>query len=372
MINNVMNRNRDLENIGLIYEGYAGIDPENIGVRTSSGIQKKAVRGLLRRGYEVHDEYTKKTGGKEIVLVRGENLIKNLNDSEEVVGVDIQGKINGQPYQSFLSDIEEDEQSSALAQGLADERENQNPLEDYEGEETMEGKVVSFTTKPSLDQLRGGAGVETYRGKVVRDLGDTVLLDLGVGLAEIPKSDLDLGEDNEEGTMETTADDQGPNQITADGPASAMGGEEQLSGDVSPITQSSKNPDTGDETFDAPDEDAEFNMDPYYKEEGEPNEDPDADEKGKAEHDERSRAVFGEEEDEMSLEDAIKVINKHLKDRVHGSEKHANKEVRDAKLAYVRGILKKRDETKKESFNSHGDRDMSLLAEKYLNIKHDE
>ena len=348
-------------------------------------------------------------------------------------------------------------QSSALAQGLVDNEETQNPLEDYEGEESMVGKVVRFTNKPSLDQIRAGVGIETYEGKVIQDLGNSVLMDLGVGLAEIPKSDLDLGEDNEEGTMETTADDQGPNQITADGPASAMGGEEQLSGDVSPITQSSKNPDTGDETFDAPDEDAEFNMDPYYNREEDlrsrgidPDaEDPDADEKGKEERrhkDEdaefmnhllmrRARANQREdietgnkgkeqsikdakrftrkaakninrlktgdatqgrsklptlkevpkkdrpkfnpddiptEDEEMSLEDAIKVINKHLKAKLHGDKSHANKEVRDAKLAYVRGILKKRDETKKESYNSHGDRDMSLLAEKYLNIKHDE
>ena len=129
-------------------------------------------------------------------------------------------------------------------------------------------------------------------------------------------------------------------------------------------------------------------MDPYYDREEDlrsrgidPDaEDPDADEKGKEERNQE------DEEDDMDLEKAIKVINKHLKARVHGDESHASKEVRDAKKAYIKDFVKKRkkEETgripigidsfkiKKESFNSHGDRDMSLLAENYLNIKHHE
>jgi len=36
-----MNRKRDLENIGLIYEGYAGINPENIGVEPHPVLKRK-------------------------------------------------------------------------------------------------------------------------------------------------------------------------------------------------------------------------------------------------------------------------------------------------------------------------------------------
>jgi len=309
-----MNRKRDLENIGLIYEGYAGINPENIGVSTSSGAQKKAVKGLLRRGYEIHDEYTRKAGGSEIVLVKGENLIKNLGDSEEIVGVDAQGNINGQPYQSYLSDIEEDEQSSAYGQELADEAEDQNPVENYEDEENIEGKEVSFTNAPSLDDIKAGHGVKTYKGKVLKDLGNTVLIDLGNSYAEISKDELDIGDED--------AEDLGPNQQPEDWGDEAMGDEQP--GETS-ARFSQDTPDDpasgGGRDIDNPDEE-EYD-DPYYNREEDlrsrgidPDaEDPDADEKGKEERN------------------------------------HENEEV------------------KKESFNSHGDRDMSLLAEKYLNIK---
>jgi len=463
-----MNRKRDLENIGLIYEGYAGINPENIGVSTSSGAQKKAVKGLLRRGYEIHDEYTRKAGGSEIVLVKGENLIKNLGDSEEIVGVDAQGNINGQPYQSYLSDIEEDEQSSAYGQELADEAEDQNPLQNYEDEENIqewvaplvaaggaaarmaapvakmgaqlvgkgaqaaanvakplvqkaanvakpiaqkaagmvqqgvqkvgnvaqqgmqkagqaaqrgiqsgaaqatkammqdptmlmqlaaqeqqqqpamqqpvmqqqqpamqqpamqqqpvyqsneeeniEGKEVSFTNAPSLDDIKAGHGVKTYKGKVLKDLGNTVLIDLGNSYAEISKDELDIGDED--------AEDLGPNQQPEDWGDEAMGDEQP--GETS-ARFSQDTPDDpasgGGRDIDNPDEE-EYD-DPYYNREEDlrsrgidPDaEDPDADEKGKEERN------------------------------------HENEEV------------------KKESFNSHGDRDMSLLAEKYLNIKRDE
>lgn len=373
-----MNRKRDLENIGLIYEGYAGINPENIGVATSSGAQKKAIKGLLRRGYEIHDEYTKKAGGSEIVLVKGENLIKNLGDSEEIVGVDTQGNINGQPYRSFLSDIEEDEQSSAYGQELADEAEDQNPVENYEDEEsydedyeTTEGKFATFTTKPSLDDIRRGVGLgdNIKRGKIVQDLGKTVLVDIGNSFIELSKDELDNI------SREENAEDLGPNQEPESWGDEAMGDEQP--GETS-TRFSQDTPDDpasgGGRDIDNPDEE-EYD-DPYYNREEDlrsrgidPDaEDPDADEKGKEER--------NHEDEEMSLQKALEVINKHM----HSKNKYGDDyDIEDESLnfgdrekamkVYIKNFNKK---IKKESYSSHGDRDMSLLAENYLNIKRHE
>jgi len=174
--------------------------------------------------------------------------------------------------------------------------------------------------------------------------------------------------------------------------------------------------------LEGPASDEDENDDPYYDREEDlrsrgidPDaEDPDADEKGKEERnrdeDQEDDNAFPEdksyynndddndnEDEEMSLDDAIKVIKKHIEakakygddydiedetlnfgDRAKAMEvwvKNVNKKMKAGKkdedelgqaMAYKKITG---NEIKKESFNSHGDRDMSLLAEKYLNIK---
>ena len=271
-----------------------------------------------------------------------------------IIGVDPQGNINGQPYQSYLAGIEEDEQSSAFGQELADKEEDKDPtlnLKDnvnYEDEEVQYqvGDKVKVNAQRSLDDLRSGRyGTQDLylRGVISHIDDDNVQIDTDQGTMEVGIDDI---------AMDEEAEDLGPNQQPESWGDEAMGSEE---------------PGQTSQRFaqDTPDDPASGGS-PHI-------DDPDE-----------------QEEDDMDIEKAIDVINKHLKARVHGDESHASKEVRDAKKAYIKDFVKKRkkdedelgqamaykkitgNEVKKESFNSHGDRDMSLLAEKYLNIKHHE
>ena len=356
-----------------------------------------------------------------------------------------------------------------------------DPLINDQDDETLEGKIGVYTNKPTLDQLKSGSasGVEKMQGKIVQDMGKTVLIDMGIGFIEIPKDDLEDVlraddshdeedyEDPESGKAGSTYD-AGPNQQDMGWSSEAeKGGEQTPSAEVTglysktpegPSAQRGGNIDT---SGDDPNEEEEAGKAPLpygkidvnrmpepdlvpiakvkvgnvvYKLEG-PTSDQD-EEDDNAFPDDKSYHDKNEDE-EMSLEDAIKVINKHLKARVHGDESHAGEEVRKAKKAYIKNFVKKRKEdsndedelgqamaykkitgnevkkdedeqggkaipkdltyfdsdetddddpgkpgirlfnpktghTKKESFNSHGDRDMSLLAEKYLNINNHE
>jgi len=173
----------------------------------------------------------------------------------------------------------------------------------------------------------------------------------------------------------------------------------------------------GSPNIDDPDEE-EYD-DPYYNREEDlrsrgidPDaEDPDADEKGKEERNREEdqeddnafpedKSYYDNEDEEMSLEDAIKVIRKHIEAKAkYGDDYDIEDETLNfgdrekAMKVWVKNFHKKMkagkkdedelgqamaykkitgNEVKKESFNSHGDRDMSLLAEKYLNIKNHE
>jgi hypothetical protein len=373
-----MNRKRDLNDLGLLYEGLQKLDDDRIDIVGEPGenyFRNLNRDRLLRTGkYDIQQEH----GDGRILFVKKINGIPGRVLMHPDGNVTTQGK--HKTFKEFLGllkflsqkDMEgqlfpdEDEQSSALGQKLADKAEDEDPvlnlkdnfnyedeeietefqqeLDNDENEESMEGKIVSFTTKPSLDQIRAGVGIETYKGKVVQDLGDSVLMDVGVGLAEIPKDELNLGEED--------AEDLGPNQQPESWGDEAMGSEEPGQTSQRFAQNTPDDPASGGSPhIDDPDE---------------------------------------QEEDDMDLEKAIKVINKHLKARVHGDESHASKEVRDAKKAYIKDFVKKRkkdedelgqamaykkitgNEVKKESYNSHGDKDMTLLAENYLNIKHHE
>ena len=125
-----MNRKKDLENLSKLYEGYTGIEPDNIGLTINSRPQRQAVNALLRRGYEVHREYSEKNPD-EIVLVKGENAIDKMSDTYEIYGVNDKGEINGQPLKSFLADKEEDENDS-YEPGIVQKNqasEDEDPLE---------------------------------------------------------------------------------------------------------------------------------------------------------------------------------------------------------------------------------------------------
>jgi len=247
-------------------------------------------------------------------------------------------------YESFS----EDEQSSAFGQEMADKAEDQNPVQNYEDEEVkfQVGDKVKVNAGRSLNDLRSGryGAQDIYMSGTIAYIDDdNVQIDTDHGTMEV---DINSIEHDEE------AEDLGPNQEPESWGDEAMGSEE---------------PGQTSQRFaqDTPDDPASGGS-PHI-------DDPDE-----------------QEEDDMDLEKAIKVINKHLKARVHGDESHASKEVRDAKKAYIKDFVKKRkkdedelgqamaykkitgNEVKKESYNSHGDKDMTLLAENYLNIKHHE
>lgn len=315
--------------------------------------------------------------------------------------------------------------------------EDENPLINDQDDETLEGKIGVYTNKPSLKDLKSGTspGVEKMQGKIVQDMGKTVLIDMGVGFIEIPKDELEdvlrVDDSHDEEDYENPESgkagstyDAGPNQQDMGWSSEAeKGGEQTPSAEVTglysktpegPSAQRGGNIDT---SGDDPNEEEEADKAPLPYGKIDVNRMPEPDlvpiakvkvgnvvyklEGPTSDQDEEDDNAFPEdksyhdknEDEEMSLEDAIKVINKHLKARVHGDESHAGEEVRKAKKAYIKNFVKKRkednkdedelgqamaykkitgNEVKKESFNSHGDRDMSLLAEKYLNINNHE
>ena len=372
-------------------------------------------------------------------------------------------------YESFS----EDEQSSAFGQEMADEAEDQNPVQNYEDEEVkfQVGDKVKVNAGRSLNDLRSGryGAQDMYMSGTIAYIDDdNVQIDTDHGTMEV---DINSIEHDEE------AEDLGPNQQPESWGDEAMGDEQP--GETS-MRFSQDTPDDpasgGSPNIDDPDEE-EYD-DPYYNREEDlrsrgidPDaEDPDADEKGKEErnsHDEdaefmnhmlmrrarqkqredmesgvhkgkaitatdrlarkvsknlkndsisdvtkgnskiptlknapkKDRPTYNPdlvsyEDEEMSLEDAIKVIRQHIEAKAkYGDDYDIEDETLNfgdrekAMKVWVKNFHKKDEdelgqamaykkitgnEVKKESFNSHGDRDMSLLAEKYLNIKNHE
>ena len=313
-------------------------------------------------------------------------------------------------YESFS----EDEQSSAFGQKMADEAEDQNPVQNYEDEEVkfQVGDKVKVNAGRSLSDLRSGRygaqDIHMY-GTIAYIDDDNVQIDTNHGTMEV---DINSIEHDEE------AEDLGPNQQPESWGDEAMGDEQP--GETS-MRFSQDTPDDpasgGSPNIDDPDEE-EYD-DPYYNREEDlrsrgidPDaEDPDADEKGKEERNREEdqeddnafpedKAYYDNEDEEMSLEDAIKVIRKHIEAKAkYGDDYDIEDETLNfgdrekAMKVWVKNFNKKMkagkkdedelgqamaykkitgNEVKKESFNSHGDRDMSLLAEKYLNIKNHE
>jgi hypothetical protein len=342
-----MNRKRDLENLSSLYEEGFGANvlpsrnrPDLRSKPTygrAQGPQMDAIKALNKIGWSVNKERTKIDGIPNNEVLLSKNVPRSKEESDMLVYVDEEGNINGQPYQAAIADLEEDEQSSAFGQELADKEEDQNPVQNYEDEEsydedyeTTEGKFATYTAKPSLDDIRRGVGLgdNVQRGKIVQDLGKTVLVDIGNSFIELSKDELDSI------SKEENAEDLGPNQEPE------SWGDEAI-GDEQPGETSAR---FSQDTPDDPESGGSPNID-----------NPD------------------EQEEDMSLEKAIEVIRKHQAARAKYG--HEAPELDDPSLnygerakamdVYVKSI-------KKESFNSHGDRDMSLLAENYLNIKRHE
>ena len=256
----------------------------------AQGPQMDAIKALNKIGWSVNKERTRIDGIPTNEVLLSKNTPSSREEAEVLLYVDEEGNINGQPYQAAIADLEEDEQSSAFGQELADKEEDQNPVQNYEDEEsydedyeTTEGKFATYTVKPSLDDIRRGFGLgnNIKRGKIVQDLGKTVLVDIGNSLIELSKDELDNI------SREENAEDLGPNQEPESWGDEAMGAE-------APGQTSQR---FAQDTPDDPASGGSRNID-----------DPDE-----------------EEEGDESL--------------------------------------------KKESYSSHGDRDMTLLAENYLNIK---
>jgi hypothetical protein len=295
-----MNRKRDLENLSSLYEeGFgANVLPSRSRPDLRSkpiysraqGPQMDAIKTLNKIGWSVNKERTRIDGIPTNEVLLSKNTPRSREEAEVLLYVDEEGNINGQPYQAAIADLEEDEQSSAFGQELADKEEDQNPVQNYEDEEsydedyeTTEGKFATYTVKPSLDDIRRGFGLgnNIKRGKIVQDLGKTVLVDIGNSFIELSKDELDNI------SREENAEDLGPNQEPESWGDEAMGAE-------APGQTSQR---FAQDTPDDPASGGSRNID-----------DPDEEEQG------------------------------------------------DESL-------------KKESYSSHGDRDMTLLAENYLNIK---
>jgi len=308
-----MNRKRDLENLSSLYEeGFgANVLPSRSRPDLRSkpfysraqGPQMEAIKALNELGWSVVKVRTKIDGIPTNEVILSKNKPRSMEEAKIYLYVDINGNVNGQSLQDAIADLkkkEEEEQSSAFGQELADKEEDQNPVQNYEDEEsydedyeTTEGKFATYTVKPSLDDIRRGFGLgnNIKIGKIVQDFGKTVLIDIGGSLIELPKKELvKISDELDNISREENAEDLGPNQEPESWGDEAMGAEapgqtSQRFAQVTPDDPASG----GSRNIDDPDE---------------------------------------EEEGDENL--------------------------------------------KKESFNSRGDRDMSLLAENYLNIKRHE
>jgi len=321
-----MNRKRDLENVSLLYEAHYGanVRPSRPNrsdqqlakpkYRRATGRQMETIKHLNDRGWSVNKLRTKVDGFYKNEVVMSKNAPESREEADAVIFVDVKGNVNGQPFDVGFANANEDEQTSDFGQELKQEAEDQNPVENLEDEETgsYEGKVVSFTSKPSLDDLKAGSSIETYQGKVAADMGETIVVDFGNFFAEIGKEDVEIAD--EEG------EDLGPNQQPESWGDETMGEAEpgetsaRFSQDTPDDPESGGSPDIDD-----PDEQEEKGIptDLTYFDSDET----DDDEPGKP---------------------GVRLFNP------------------------------KTGHTRKESYNSHGDRDMTLLAENYLNIKRHE
>ena len=294
-----MNRKRDLDNVSLLYESHFGaaVRPsrprrddqqmERPKYRRASGRQMETIKHLNDRGWSVNKLRTKIDGIHKNEVYMSKNEPESREAADELIVVDVKGNVNGQPFDVGFANANEDEQTSDFGQELRQEAEDQNPVENLENEETgsYEGKIIKFDVKPSLDDLKSGLGsFETHQAKVLADMGETIVIDLGGSLAEVKKDDVEIADEDGE--------DLGPNQ----------------------------QPESwGDETM------------------------------GEAEPGETS-ARFSQ-------------------DTPDDPESGGSPNIDDPDEQEEKGIT---GHTRKESYNSHGDRDMTLLAENYLNIKRHE
>ena len=321
-----MNRKRDLENVSLLYESHfgAGVRPSRPRrddqqlakpkYRRASGRQMETIKHLNKRGWSVNKLRTKVDGFYRNEVYMSKNAPESREEADELIVVDVKGNVNGQPFDVGFSNANEDEQTSDFGQELKQEAEDQNPVENLEDEETgsYEGKMVSFTSKPSLDQLKAGSSIETYQGKVAADMGETIVVDFGNFFAEIGKEDVEIADEDGE--------DLGPNQQPE------SWGDETM-GEAEPGETSAR---FSQDTPDDPESGGSPNID-----------DPD-------------------EQEEKGIPTDLTYFDSDETDDDEPGKPG------------VRLFNPKTGHTRKESYNSHGDRDMTLLAENYLNIKRHE
>ena len=121
-------------------------------------------------------------------------------------------------YESFS----EDEQTSAFGHELADEAEDQNPVQNYEDEEVQYqvGDKVKVNAQRSLDDLRSGryGTQDLYLHGVISHIDDdNVQIDTDQGTMEVGIDDI---------AMDEEAEDLGPNQQPESWGDEAMGSEE--------------------------------------------------------------------------------------------------------------------------------------------------
>lgn len=176
-----MNRKKDLENIGLLYESaFLDADEEN-DVKTFTDVQKMVVNKLEGIGYHVNKIRTV-ADPVENVIHMSKNSPGSREEAEVTLRIDADGSIDGQPYESALADLDEGEESSSFGQELQDSELNMDPIENYEdnedlgpnqqpegwGDEAMDDETPGMTAN-RFDQDEQEPKKESYHSKADRD-----------------------------------------------------------------------------------------------------------------------------------------------------------------------------------------------------------
>lgn len=194
-----MNRKRDLDQIGLLYESSFGSTlPSN---ETAGNVQMDVIKKLNDIGWSVNKLRTIIDGEPygEVHLSKNEPMSRE--EADRIIVVDKDGNIDGQPYQAALADMDENEETNDLGLQERESAEDQNPLQNYEDEESPNfavGDKVRWYDKSTKGMFR--------TGEIVEIRGDEAYIDYGVALTALPLSELQKDEDGEDG------EDLGPNQ----------------------------------------------------------------------------------------------------------------------------------------------------------------
>lgn len=128
-----MNRKRDLDNLGLIYESAYLADTE---FNNLTDIQRSVVLKLEQMGYHVNKIRTI-ADPVEGTIHMSKNAPATREEGDMTIKIDPEGLIDGQPHESFIADIEENEETNDLGQQERAAAIDANPIDNYEDAEDL-------------------------------------------------------------------------------------------------------------------------------------------------------------------------------------------------------------------------------------------